>query len=406
MTSQKDKTLLRELAKRYAEIANHPANVERYERGRDINDLKPRRPMVWLDEIPWHEMDIDGNLKLHCESDQARGMEQFLRRTLYRWEYIQADMVVDNYYSVQKAYSNSGFGLEVEENIISSDDNNNIVSHYYLDQLDTMEKVNALKEPVITAFPESDKERVAFAEEILGDIMPVKLRGHYVYHAPWDQIPRHRGVTPIMYDLVDNPELLHATIKKWTDYSLSSMKQMEALGLLDTNIPSLHCTPPYTSDLPQGTGLKNIWFRCMAQMFSDIAPDMWKEFELDYLLPLTKEFGLVYYGCCEAMERKLDMLKAIPNLRKIGVPARANPESCAEQMGGDYVFAHKPNPAFVATSFDKDIVQKEITRIIDTCRANNCPYEFVIKDISTVGYKPQNLIDWNKTTMETIDKYY
>ena len=406
MISEKDKTLLRELAKRYIEIANHPANVERYERGRDINDLKPRRPMVWIDEIPWHEMDIDGNLKLVCESDQARGMEQFLRRTLYRWEYIQADMVVDNYYPINKSYSNSGFGLEVDENIISSDDNNNIVSHYYLDQLDTMEKVNALKEPVVTAFPEQDKEHMTFAQEILGDIMPVKLRGHYVYHAPWDQIPRFRGVTPVMYDLIDNPELLHATMRKWTDYSFSAMKQMETLNLLDTNIPALHCTPPYTDDLTPGTGMKNIWFRCMAQMFSDIAPDMWKEFELDYLLPLTKEFGLVYYGCCEAMEKKLDMLKSITNLRKIGVPARANPESCAEQMGSDYVYAHKPNPAFVALNFDKDVVQKEITRIIDTCRANNCPYEFVIKDISTVGYKPQNLIDWNKTVMETIDKYY
>jgi hypothetical protein len=37
---------------------------------------------------------------------------------------------------------------------------------------------------------------------------------------------------------------------------------------------------------------------------------------------------------------------------------------------------------------------------------NKCPYEFVLKDISTVGGKPQNLIDWVKTVTETIDRYY
>ena len=205
---------------------------------------------------------------------------------------------------------------------------------------------------------------------------------------------------------MDYPELLHATMRKWTDGKFSEMKQMDALGLLDSYVPSLHCTPGYTNDLKPGTGMKNTWLRCMAQMFTEISPEMWKEFELDYLLPLTKEFGLVYYGCCEALEKKLDLLKTIPNLRKIGVPSRADAESCAEQIGGDYVYAHKPNPAFVAINVDKDTVRNEILRIIKTCQTNKCPYEFVLKDISTVGYKPQNLIDWTKIVVECIDEHY
>jgi len=406
MTTPKDKIILRELAKRYAEIAQNPINTERRNRGCDINDLIPRRPMVWVDEIPWHEMDIDNKLKLTCETNETREVEQFFRRTLFRWEYFQADMVVENFFPVGKSFSSTGMGLDVEENLAVTDNSNHIVSHYFIDQLDTMEKVDALKMPVVTAYPERDKECIAKAEDTFGDILPVKLHGHYVYYAPWDDIPRYRGVTPIMYDLIDNPDLLHATMRKWTDYKLSEMKQMDALNLLDSEISSLHCTPGYTKDLQPGTGLKNTWFRCMAQMFSDIAPDMWKEFELDYLLPLTKEFGLVYYGCCEAMEKKLDLLKTIPNLRKVGVPTRANAESCAEQLGSDYVYAHKPNPAFVAVNFDKDTVRNEIVRVIKTCQANKCPYEFVLKDISTVGYKPQNLIDWTKTVMEAIGEYY
>jgi len=402
----KDKTMLRDLAKRYANIAQNPVNAERRTRARDINDLKPRRPIVWLDEIPWHEMDIDGKLKLACESEMAREIEWFLRTVLFRWEYFQADMVVENFYPISKAYTNTGMGIDVKEDRIATDDKNYIVSHHYIDQLDTIEKVRALKEPVITAYPELDEKRKTFAEDIFGDILPSKLQGHYIYHAPWDEIPRFRGVTPIMYDLMDNPELIHATIKTWTDYKFSAMKQMEAQNLLSNDTGSLHCTPSYTNDLVPGTGLKNIWFRCMAQMFSDVSPATWKEFELDYLMPLAAECGLVYYGCCEALERKIDLLRSIPNLRKIGVSPQANPESCAEQIKGDYVYAYKPNPAHVATTFDANTVRKEIARVIDTCQANGCAYEFVLKDISTVGYKPQNLVEWNKVAMETIDGAY
>jgi len=404
--TQKEKAALQDLARRYAEIAKHPSNAERRTRARDINDLKPRRPIVWLDEIPWHEMDIDSKLQSTCESDFARSMEWHFRSTLFRWEYFQADMVVEDYYPISKAYYDSGMGLSINEDIIATDDRNYIVSHYFKDQLDTMEKVQAIKQPVITAQPELDAARLEFAQEVLGDILPVKLCGHYLYHAPWDEIPRYRGVTPIMYDLLDNPELIHATMKTWTDNKYSAMKQLEAQGLLGNDIATLHCTPPYTNDIADGNSLKNIWFRCMAQMFSDVSPATFKEFELDYLMPLAAECGLVYYGCCEALEKKIDLLRSIPNLRKIGVSPQANPESCAEQIKGDYVYAYKPNPAHVATTFSTKTVRDEIQRVIDTCTANGCAYEFVLKDISTVGYKPQNLIDWTHTVMETIDGAY
>jgi len=114
----------------------------------------------------------------------------------------------------------------------------------------------------------------------------------------------------------------------------------------------------------------------------------------------------VYYGCCEALDKKIKKLKTIPNLRKIGVSPWANAESCAEQIGGDYVYAFKPNPAHVSGNFNEAAVRQEITNIIELCKKYNCSYEFTLKDISTVTYKPQNLIDWTNTVMAVIDKHY
>ncbi|MCL2361351.1 MAG: hypothetical protein FWC73_06020 [Defluviitaleaceae bacterium] len=412
-----EKSLLRELAKQYAELAALPIQKERYLRARDINDLKPRRPMVWLDEIPWHEMNINNELTLVCQDEAARHMEIFFRRTLYRWKHIQGDMVVEKTFNIPKSFTSTGMGVEVREHVLSNDDKNHIISHSYLDQLADMETVEALHMPVLTAHPETDKQRLAWANDILEGILPVRLQGYSVYHAPWDRIPRYRGVTQVLEDLAYEPEFTHAIIKKFTDGAQATFTQMENLGLFESDVSHLHCTPPYVSDFGTGAGhltteqpepapMKKVWFRAMAQLFTEVSPRMFEEFELDYVKPLMAQFGLVYYGCCEALDNKIQLLKTIPNLRKIGVSPWANAEVCAEQIGGNYVFAHKPNPAHVSGTFDEDATRKEITRIIKTCQANGCPYEFVIKDISTVTYKPQNLMDWAATVKDVINNYY
>ena len=402
-----EKDTLRELAKRYAELAALPVQDERRERARDINGLIPRRPMVWIHEIPWHEMDIGGKLRLVCADESAREMEWFFRSALFRWEYFQADAVLENYYPVLRKFSETGGGLRIQEDIRTTDQRNPIVSHAYIDQLDTLEKVEALKEPVLTAYPEEDARRAAGADEILDGILPARLTGYFIYHAPWDRIPRYRGVETVMLDLMDRPELMHATIKKFTDHGLSRMKQMEALDLLDGGVTDVHCTPAYAAGLTPGPSkLKGIWFRGMAQMFSDVSPAMHDEFDLQYMKPLMAACGMVYYGCCEALDNKIPLLKTVPNLRKLGVSPWANPEKCAEQIGGGYVYSHKPNPAHVSGTFDPDTVRREITRIIEICQKYNCPYEFVLKDVSTVSGKPDNLISWVRTVTGTLDQYY
>ncbi|MDR0313554.1 MAG: hypothetical protein LBI14_08145 [Treponema sp.] len=410
MVSKEEKAIIRELAKQVKDLAADDINQERISRIRDMHSLRPVRPPVWIDEIPWHEMDINGELTLCCSSKEAQNMETYFRRILYRWKYIQADMVVEDHFYVRKAYNESGIGLEIKEDTISTNAANRIVSHHYEDQLDTEEKVDALKLPVIEAQPEIDRKNKELAGEILDGIMPIKMRGHEIYYAPWDVIAMYRGVENILMDMAGNPELIHKTIGKFTEIYTARFNQMAEQGLLDFNISSLHCTPPYTNELPAPdydgkVRLKDVWFRGMAQLFSAASPAMQDEFDLQYMRPFMTQCGLSYYGCCEPLDRFIPYLKKIPNMRKIGVSPWADVRSCAEQIGGSYVLARKPNPANVAR-FDKDTVVKEIEETIQAALEHKSPYEFVLKDISTVNHKPQNLKDWNLTLKEVIDKYY
>ena len=81
-------------------------------------------------------------------------------------------------------------------------------------------------------------------------------------------------------------------------------------------------------------------------------------------------------------------------------------EKCAEQIGGDYVLARKPNPAYVAIHTDPEVIKREIEETVKICIKYGCPYEYVLKDISTVSNRPENLIIWAQTVSDVLDKYY
>ena len=245
-----------------------------------------------------------------------------------------------------------------------------------------------------------------FFTDLLGDSMPIRLCGSgYLYHAPWDFIARLRGMEAILFDFYDRPEYLHKIRARFRDITVAELDFIEKYVGVDSSGEELHCTPARISGLQEGS-LKATWFRGMAQPFGDVSPEMHKEFEIDYSIPIAERFAYSYYGCCEPLDRKMDIIKAIPNLRKIGVSPWASEERSAEAIGKNYVYARKPNPANVALSTDPEVIRAETEKTVQLCLKYGCPLELVLKDISTVSGKPQNLIVWSNVVADVLDRYY
>lgn len=404
--TQGDKSTVRELAKRYMEMAASERQQKMNRRMKATNDLELVRPPVLLDEIPWYQMDIDGELCCICEDKRARAVEYEFRKAIYRRKHIKADTLFEPFYRVKMSYDSTGIGISAKEDILRTDDTNNIVSHSYADLLSEEGSEELIKIPTFTARPDKDEANMEFYSDLLGDSIPVRLCGRgYLYHAPWDVIARLRGVEPILFDLYDRPEHLHAIRQRFHDAALAEMDFVEANLKVDGTAPSLHCTPSYISGLGD-EGWKATWFRGMAQCFGDISPAMLGEFDIDYSKALAERFAYSYYGCCEPLDRKLDVITKISNLRKIGVSPWANEEIMAEWMGGRYVYARKPNPANVAISTDPDVIRCETEKTVKLAIKHGCPLELVLKDISTVSFHPENLIIWANTVSDVLDEYY
>ena len=72
---------------------------------------------------------------------------------------------------------------------------------------------------------------------------------------------------------------------------------------------------------------------------------MYAEFVLPYMKRLTDRFGLVYYGCCEPVHDRLELImEAMPNLRSVSVTPWADLSKVAEMLGDRYVYSRKPDP--------------------------------------------------------------
>jgi hypothetical protein len=407
-----DRDILRSLAGQIAEIAALDVQKKNADMYRALNSLKPVRPVVLIDELPWNQLEVTGELELKCEDEYLRSVEREMRRILYKWNHCRCDMIVEPFWRVNVvAETPQFFGVSVKEETLATDEGNNIISHHYVDQITCIEDLEKFQEPVIHVDRELTEKRRQILDGIFGDILPVQIHGNTwggFFH-PWDDLARMRGVQNILYDLYDEPEFMHAFMRKYTDLSLKLLKKQEELGLLDGSGTLIHCTAGLTNELgakTENVTRADVWGRGAAQIFSEVSPAMHDEYDIAYQKEFFKGFNLVYYGCCEPLHNKIDIVEKIPNVRKISITPWANVTKAAEVMGSRYVLARKPNPALVANpTVDEAVARRDILETLDACRANGTPCEFTLKDISSVSYKPQNLDIWAKIAMETVLNY-
>jgi len=166
----------------------------------------------------------------------------------------------------------------------------------------------------------------------------------------------------------------------------------------------------YTDELPgedfkpDHVKTKNMWGCSAAQIFSDVSPEMHQEFALSYEIKWMERFGLNYYGCCEPLHKKVEILEKIPNLRKISMSPWVDLEQAAEALKDDYVFSYKPSPSiFVEDQWDPNALKKNLRKDLD--KIKDCRVEIIMKDISTVKYQPQRLWEWAEIAMEVVREY-
>ncbi|MBN1909108.1 MAG: hypothetical protein JW818_05160 [Pirellulales bacterium] len=412
--SARDKSVLRELASELAEIAALPVHAEKAVLWQKLNDLQSVRPMVWINEICWQQMNVDDELTLVTEEPWAQDQERELRRTLYQWRHLPGDMIVNDYLACPLAVHSTDFGIIEDVDIVQTDEASDIVSRHFNVQIQDFDDLEKIKMPVVTHNEAATEFRYQAMCETYDGIMPVRKQGQtHIWFTPWDYLIRWWGVEKAMTDLIERPDLVHAGVDRMVDAWMVELDQFESMNLL-----SLDCNNTrigsggygYTKDLPGEpfdpghVRPKNMWGCSNAQIFSEVSPRMHWEFAIEHDLRWLKRWGLNYYGCCEPLDGKADILRRIPNLRKVSVTPWCDSRRAIDGLGGDFVLSRKPNPAVLAeATWHPERARADLRDFLQ--QAPGCHVELIMKDISTVAYQPQRLWEWAQIAMEVAEEF-
>jgi len=410
LTEDKDTPILRELGQQYAEIAALPIQQEKKAMWKRLNALQPVKPLINISQVPWHEMNVGDELTLRTEDPFCRRLEWHLRQTLYEWRHMPGDMFVEPVMVCPLVVHDTGFGIGEDVDIVKTDERNSVVSRHFHRQINSMDDLEKIKMPQVTYDAEATEANYQRMQALFDGILPVIKRGTTIFwFAPWDELIRWYTVEAAMEELLLNPDLVHASIDRLVQAYLCRLDQYEELNLL-----SMHdgMGTFATDELPRpGHDPAHIrpadmWGLGAAQIFSDVSPAMHWEFALQYEVRWFQRFGLNYYGCCEPLHRKIDVVGRIPNLRKISMSPWVDVEVGAERMGNRYVFSRKPNPAMLAVdAWDPETARQDLVDTLTKTRAHGCVVEILLKDISTVRYQPQRLWEWSRIAAEVTQDF-
>ena len=390
---------LRELAKQLAEAANTEENSKKRKRWADHNDLKSiQEPLIWVcpdDDGGWQELVPEE--KLLCTDPDYRELERQIVKYLYQKKYLKDDFVFESsvYFNMPGVYTgylygnmdqDTAWGVSIVKKKIGKE-------AYHLENFlktpEDFEKLLNHEVDFITDEAEYRRLKEKY-EEALDGILGVE------FHLPYSvlvqshliELTHLRGLSELMYDLYDEPELLMDVLRHMGETKARLLKKLESEHRLFENRKNIYTgsgglgysNAPQKKD--EDIQLKDMWGFADAQEFSGVSPEMFEKFAIENQKIGLNLFGMGCYGCCEPLDNKYDAIyRNITNVRRLSVSPWSDIPMAVENIGKKAIFSWKPDPAKICTGFDEDTVAAWLQDVAYQTR--DCYTEIILKDIRT-----------------------
>ena len=409
-TRTEDVAVLRQLTAELREIAGSELNLQRKERWLRHNALQAGEPMILAEIVGLGaDRELPVEPMMQCREPWARDLERGFRSSIYSFRTVKDDWVIEPFVQTNWRVQTSDYGVQSKRH--EGTEGKHMGSYVWEPPLKNLqEDLKKLRPRTFSVDREGTLAWKQHLESILGDILPVRLRGSYWWTMGMTIVAIDLvGLEQLMYYMIDDPEGLHRLMQFLHDDHLAFAQWLEKEQLLSLNNENDYIgsgSVGYTTELPRpGMGghvrLKDMWVLSESQETVGVGPEMFAEFIFPYQKSLTAHFGMSYYGCCEPVHARWHIVKELANLRKVSVSPWCDQAFMARELGGKYVFCRKPNPAAVSTpNFDEAAIREDLRNTIAETRKHGCNLELVMKDVHTVQNKPERLARWVEIARE------
>ena len=403
-----DIKIIRKLASDYMEIANKPIQEERRKLWEEHFSLKKTRIPVATNFGTWNAwcLEVFGDDAMECKDPFYRFFERNFKMQMFQYE-TGDDIIQEPWTTLFATRRGGSWGLDVTVHH-SGESGGAWKAEAPLANWDDMDKLIKPKFEIDKDETEKNYERI---HKAIGDIIEIDL----CYGLPMayfagdisSTIATFRGLQQIMLDMYVDPDKYHQLLAFLRDGILAAQDAAEAANEL-TLTCAANQTQPYAEELERikaNSGprkRKDMWGFIAAQEYTLISPEFHDEFLLQYQKPIMAPYGLVHYGCCEDLTKKIDLLRTVPNLRSIAVTPAADTKECARQIGKDYVMSWRPDPAdSVCMDWNEERLRRLLREGIEAC--SDGYYHIFLKDIETVQGETDRLKRFVDITREELD---
>jgi hypothetical protein len=413
-----DREVLRDLARRWRDHASNPVMAERKRLWTAVHDLAPVRPMILFETASVSGF-VDPD-ELRCTDPFLRAVERNMRDTVSHADEVGDDIVVEPWFRLAWRIRYPGFGVTVEQKPALMANNEASLGYTFNFPIRTPADVSLLEPRTFGVDREATLHSAALLQEVFGDILPTRIGnydffqgdpgddgfcGNFFFGLTW-QIYRFIGNDGLLYWVYDAPGAIRELMDYMRQDRTTLFQFLERESLLVPNADTQMAGPRaygYVSGLPGPdhagpVQLKHLWGWAESQETATISPAMFKEFVLPHIAALSSMFGLVYYGCCEPVHDRLDLLMAdIPNLRSVSVSGWSDLPRVAEMLGNRYVYSRKPTPALVSGANPPwDLARKDMETTQKVTK--NCCLEILFRDLYSVNRERSRIAEWVSMT--------
>ena len=415
-----ERTYLRELARRQAEIAALPIMALRRQKWTAINDITPgARPPVALESWTFDRDFMPASL-FRCTSELGRGLETTFLRHIRHHEILGDDHVCPDTLDMGWHVWCDPYGIEIPTTRAKDSEGETLGYHWDFPIKDLRNGFDMIRPATFGVDREATAAQKTFLEETFGDLLPIAMRSSAYGHTGLTSGALHlMGMEAFFLAMYDAPEQLHALMALLRDNGLRMSRWAEAEGLLVLNNEN-QCTCGtcfnYTTLLPKGPSepghvkLSDMWAGMDSQETVGVSPELFHEFCFPYYRDLAAIYGLVYWGCCEPADPIWETsLSQLPNLHAVSISRWANQDYMAEALAGrGIVFSRKPHPNLlgVGVELDEAAWAAEIRSTLEATAGKNVPVEFVVRDVYTMSGNLGKAARAVEIAQREIDKFF
>jgi hypothetical protein len=279
------------------------------------------------------------------------------------------------------------------------------------------------------------------ARELTRGRLAVHVNYPDLQHSPFEVLVQMRGIEQLMMDAIERPDEIRAMMDVITAAYVEHHRTRERRGQINRHESAdgrylacgfrVHCyhasavcsdavrrfLPSEAKNALTGTlqtqpadstphsefripHLHDEWAYISAQSASGYGSRQFAELVHPFNCRLAELFPnkTVYYHGCECLDQKLDVLAALPNLRRFHVSPWSSVAAAVAKFRGRVVLEVHAHPGKVFFGGTADSMRAELRGLIDP--PEGTPIDLNLSDIHSVNGRPATLGDWARIAQD------